>query len=101
VTAEPLGRDQAKAKLNRCLEDGRAIYSKHFREELAEDALDMEDVLAVCNSGAIRMAPEKDIRSGQWKYRIEGATSEHLHVAIVFTFKTDDAVFITIFEKAA
>jgi hypothetical protein len=77
VTEEPLGRDQAKAKLNRCLEDGRAIYSQHFREELAKDALDMEDVLAVCKAGAIRLAAEKDIKSGQWKYRIEGATSEH------------------------
>jgi hypothetical protein len=101
VIGEPLGSDQAKAKLNRCLQEGRVIYSQHFREELAKDALDMEDVLLVCSAGVIRSAPEIDIRSGQWKYRIEGATLDHKQAAIVFTFKRDAAVFITVFEKTA
>jgi hypothetical protein len=96
-----LSRDQAKANLNRCLEEGAVIYSQHFRDELANDDLTTGDILTVCGSGAILMAPEKDIRTGQWKYRIEGMTADRRQVAVVFTFRTDLAVFITVFERTA
>jgi hypothetical protein len=43
---------------------------------LSNDDLTTEDILAVCRSGAIVMASEKDIKTGQWKYRIEGITAE-------------------------
>ena len=97
--AQPLGKGQAKAKLNRCVEDGVVAYSQHFREELAKDALAMEDVLAVCRSGTIMMAPEQDIETGKWKYRIEGLTADRRQVAVVFTFRQEQAVFITVFER--
>lgn len=77
------------------------IYSKHFRDELANDHLTMQDMLTVCRSGAVMTAPEKDIRTGQWKYRIEGATTEGGRIAIVFTFRPRLAVLITVFERAA
>lgn len=96
---EPLSKDQAKAKLNRCFEDGVVIYTKHFRDELASDKLTTGDVLAVCRSGVIIMAPEKDIRTGHWKYRIEGITAEKRHVAVVFSFRPEVAVLITVFER--
>ena len=69
-----LTNDRTKAKLNRCLNEGAIIYSKHFRAELANDDPTTEDILAVCRFGAMIMAPEKDIKTGQWKYRIEGIT---------------------------
>ena len=96
---QPLGKAQAKAKLNRCLEDGVVIYSQHFQEELAKDALATEDILTVCRSGAIIMAPEKDIKTGKWKYRMEGVTADRRQVAVVFTFRHEQAVFITVFER--
>ena len=98
---EPLAKDAAKARLNRCLEDGTVIYSKHFRDELINDGLTMEDVLLVCKSGVVIMAPEKDIRTGRWKYRIEGISSERRRMAVVFTFRPDRAVLITVFERIA
>ena len=60
-----LGNDRAKARLNRCLEEGDVRYSRHFREELADDNLGMEDVLTICRSGAIIMAAEKDLKNGR------------------------------------
>lgn len=96
---EPLGKAQAKTQLNRCLSEGSVIYSKHFRQELANDRLTTEDILAVCKSGAIIMAPEKDIKSGNWKYRIEGLSPEGLKLALVFTFRPNMAVLITVFER--
>jgi hypothetical protein len=99
VSDAPLSKDRAKAALNRCLNEGSVIYSQHFREELANDDLTTEDILAVCRSGAVLMAPEKDIKTGQWKYRIEGITADRRQVAVVFTFRSETAVFITVFER--
>ena len=60
----------------------------------------MEDVLRVCRAGAISIAPEKDIRSGGWKYRIEGHTVDREAVALVFTFRLEThAVIITVFRR--
>ncbi len=99
MEGQALGKDQAKAKLNACIEDGVVTYSRHFREELANDDLSMQDVLRVCNSGAVTMAPELDIKTGRWKYRIEGLTADRRRVAVVFTFRPGQAVLITAFER--
>ena len=96
---EPLGNAQAKIELNRCLSEGTVIYSKHFREELANDKLTTADILAVCRSGLITMAPEKDIKSGKWKYRIEGNSPSSVRLALVFTFRPNQVVFITVFKR--
>ena len=85
--------------MNRCLEEGSVIYTQHFGKELANDNLTTQDVLAVCRSGAVIMEPEKDIKTGQWKYRIEGITIERRKAAVVFTLKPSLAVFITVFEQ--
>lgn len=97
TSSQPLSPDSAKRELNRCLMEGDVIYTQHFREELSNDNLDLQDVLAVCRSGAIRSTPERDIRTGQWKYRIEGRTTDQVHVAVVFSFRYDSAVLITVF----
>lgn len=75
------------------------IYTKHFRDELTNDDLTTQDVLSVCRSGAVIAAPEKDIKTGRWKYRIEGKTSEPRRIAVVFTFRPESAVMITVFER--
>ncbi|MDP3001104.1 MAG: DUF4258 domain-containing protein [Bryobacterales bacterium] len=87
--------------MNLRLDDGLVIYTRHFKQELASDGLTMEDVLAVCRSGVILMAPEKDIKTGDWKYRIEGCTADHENVALVFALKPErEAVFITAFKRS-
>ena len=95
----PLGRDGAKAELNRCIKSGQVVLTGHFREELANDDLTMEDVFYVCRSGAILMEPEADLKTGRWKYRIEGNTMEPRNIAVVFTFDVARAFLITVFER--
>lgn len=68
----PLTHDQAKAQLVRCLAAGSVRLTGHFREELAKDGLVMGDVLIACRSGAVLRAPEPDLRTGDWIYRIRG-----------------------------
>ena len=99
MTDGPLAKDRAKAKLNRCLDELAVVYSRHFRKELADDDLATQDILAVCRSGAIVMAPENDIKTGKWMYRIEGITADDRRVAVVFAFRPELAVFITVFER--
>ena len=86
-------------ELNSCIEDGAVVYTRHFRDELVEDNLTMEDVVTVCRSGAIVVPAEKDIRTGDWKYRIEGLTTDQTRIAVVFCLRPDKAVMITVFER--
>jgi hypothetical protein len=85
-----------RQRQNSCIEEGTVIYSRHFRDELINDGLTIPGVLTVCRSGAVLMAPEKDIRTGSWKCRIEGLTSDHVSITVVFTFRPGQAVFITV-----
>jgi len=81
------------------IEEGTVVYSRHFRDELANDGFSTEDVLRVCRSGAIVMSPEKDIHTGDWKYTIEGLTADCRRAAVVFTFRPGQAVLITVFLR--
>jgi len=94
----PLSNDQAKAKLARCLAAGTVRLTGHFREELAKDDLVMGDVLTACRSGAVLCAPEPDLRTGEWIYRIEGRTADGFVVAVVFKFEGERAVLITVWK---
>lgn len=47
------------------------------------------------------MPPEKDSKTGQWKYRIEGATVDGRRIAVVFCLRPDAGVFITVFERTS
>lgn len=97
---EPYEGSTAKAELNRRLADGRTVFTKHFREELLADKLTVSDVLYVCRSGSIASPAEPDLRTGSWKYRIEGATQGSGPIAVVFTFRSHDVVLITVFKRS-
>ena len=95
---ERLGRDRAKAQLNLCLDEGQFVATRHFKDELKNDGLDMEDAFIVCRSGAILDEPEENMKSGQWRYRITGNTTDGKRVAVVFALNPGGtAVFITVF----
>ena len=75
------------------------IYTKHFKQELANDNLTRSDILTVCRSGVIINEPELDARTGNWKYRIEGLNDDADRSAVVFTFvQATKAVLITVFR---
>ena len=99
VFEKPLDKSEAKHELNRCLEEGTVVWVKHFREELANDRLTMQDVIRVCRSGAITVPPEPELKTGQWRYRIEGNTADGRRAAVVFTFRRGSAIFITVFQR--
>jgi hypothetical protein len=88
--------------LHYCLGDGEVKHGTHFREELAKEKLSYEDAWGVLLRGRIFDPPEQDIKTGEWKYRIEGREAGGKWVAIIFSFKTIDRAFlITVFSIEA
>jgi hypothetical protein len=90
---------EAEDLLRHCLEDGKVIPTKHFRDELANENLTLEDAWIVFRRGRIYNPPEPDLKTGEWRYRIEVFEPDGKWIAIVFCFRTmDQAILITIFS---
>ena len=48
------------------------VPTKHFRDELSSEFITFEDAWIVLRSGSIYDQPVQDIKTGNWKYRVEG-----------------------------
>ena len=90
---------QAQDLLHHCLEDGKVVPGRHFREELEKEGVSFEDAWWVLRSGQVYDPPEMDPKSREWKYRVEGNEPGGKWIVIVFCFKAIDTTFlITIFS---
>ncbi len=69
---ERLPKRQAEKLLAFCLECGRVIAGKHFREELENEAVPLPAAREVLAKGRIYNEPEFHVRTQEWNYRIEG-----------------------------
>jgi len=99
VAVERLSRPEAVKLLRECLRIGKIIPGKHFRDELAAEGLILPDALRVLKTGNIFHEPECDLKTGDWKYRVEGREVDGKWLAIVFCFRaTDTAFLITVFS---
>lgn len=88
--------------MRHCLEAGRVIPGRHFRDELAREAVSMVDAWGVLQSGQIYNPPEFHVGSQEWNYRVEGHEPGGKWLAIVFSFKALDTTFlITVFSVEA
>ena len=67
--------------------------------ELENEGLQFADAFSVLKGGQIYHEPEHDIRTGEWKYTIEGPEPGGKWLAIVFCFKrTATALLVTVFS---
>jgi hypothetical protein len=102
VSVDRLSRTEAVKLLRECVRIGRIIPGKHFRDELANEGLILPDALRVLKAGNIFQEPECDLKTGDWKYRVEGSEVDGKWLAIVFCFKAVDTAFlITVFSVEA
>jgi hypothetical protein len=76
------------------LAEGDVVLTTHFRQELAAEALSIEDAWAVMQSGTVYEPPEQDIRSGEWKWKVEGYEPGGKWLVIVFSFKPVTRTFL-------
>jgi hypothetical protein len=94
---------EASDLLHHCLtSQGQVIPGLHFRQELEREGLTIPDAWAVLRNGKIYDPPEHDIKTREWKYKIEGPEPDGKWLAIVFSFKAIDTAFlITVFSVEA
>jgi hypothetical protein len=99
VIVQRLTNAEAVDLVRHCLEEGKVILSKHFRDELSLETAELADAYSILKTGNIYDPPEPDLKTGEWKYRIEGRIVNGQWFAIVFKFRTEDSAFlITIFS---
>lgn len=100
MIVEVLNLQEAKDLLRFCLGGGGKVKpTSHFFDELENEELTIPNAWHVLRSGNITESPEQDIKTREWKYRIEGHEPDGKWVVIVFCFKTIEHVcLITIFS---
>lgn len=54
--------------------------------------IDTNDLLSVKDTGVILREPEKDIKTGDWKYTIKGEDLEGQQLEIVFTILDENRI---------
>src|SRR5437879_9370925 len=89
--------------LHFCLSEGGSVRrGPHFTKALADEGLTLPDAWQVLRSGCIYEAPDLDIKTREWKYKVEGHTPDGIWLVIVFCFKEIDRAFlITVFSVEA
>jgi uncharacterized DUF497 family protein len=93
---------EAASQLRWCLEHGSVVPTWHFREEMAKENITLQDAHTVLRRGIIFDPPEENMKTGEWKYRIEGHEPGGKWMVIVFCFKSTEQVdLITIFSVQA
>ena len=92
-----LSKADAVRALRRCMEDGIIQYLPHFHSRCLERGIDPQDAQNVLKKGMIFGEPELDMRRNQWRYKVEGPTSEGEGLAVIVTFADENtAVVITV-----
>ena len=89
--------------LHFCLSEGGSVRrGPHFLKALSDEGLTLPDAWQILRNGRIYEAPDQDIKTREWKYRVEGYTPDGVWLVIVFCFKEVDRAFlITIFSVEA
>ena len=95
-----LSIQEAEDLLHYCLgPEGEIVPGPHFREELMREGLELSDAWFVLKTGHVYLPPELDVKTGEWKYSVEGPESGGKYIVIVFCFKAvDNAFLITVFS---
>ncbi len=95
-----LSIQEAEDLLHYCLgPEGKVIPGLHFQKELEEENLEIPDAWFVLRKGHVLLPPEPDIKTGEWKYTVEGHETGGKYIGIVFSFKEVDYAFlITVFS---
>ena len=93
----------AQDMLRACLEKGGSVIpGQHFREELKNEGLTFPAAWHVLRKGVIFKPPEHDVKTGDWKYSVEGHEPDGKRLVIVLCFRgVNRAYLITVFSVAA
>lgn len=94
---DSLSRPQALRKIKSIVGgNGKVVPRKHLKKRLKERRLTMQDVLYVLKSGAIYDEPELDIRTNNWKYKVEGITIDEKPIKVPVVIIGDSIFLLTV-----
>lgn len=77
------------------LSNGDTNPTNHFKDRLKERKVTMQDVLHIFKTGKIIDPPDLDIKTGEWKYKVEGATLDEKTIAVIVTVEKGCTTLIT------
>ena len=93
MAVKRLSRPEAVEFARKCLQTGRRVIpTRHFRDELEKEGLTLQDALHVMRKGQVYKEPEPDIKTGDWKYHIEGKEPDGKWLVIVVCFEETDMI---------
>jgi hypothetical protein len=97
----PMNKLEARDLLRYCLGPaGSVVPTRHFRDELANEKLTIEDAWHVLQNGRIYDPPEDDTTTGDLKFRIEGHEPGGKWIVVVFCFSNlEEMRLITVFSQ--
>jgi hypothetical protein len=81
--------EDARATFRKAVREGAFISTKHARKRMHERQVDNNDILSLARTGVVLNAPELDIKTNEWTYRIE---SDSLQLKAVFTIPDPNRV---------
>lgn len=73
-------KEEARGIFKNACCDGSVVFPKYARKKMRERDIDNNDILKLAKAGMVANAPEMDIKTNEWTYRIE---SDELKVVFV------------------
>jgi len=77
------------------LVNGAIVPTVHFKKRMTDRKISMQDVIAALKNDAIYDEPELDIKINQWKYRVEGKTTDDEPLVVVVGLDGPRNILIT------
>lgn len=81
--------EDARATFRKAVREGAVISTKHARKRMHEYQVDNNDILSLARTGVVLNAPELDIKTNEWLYRIE---SDGIQLKAVFAIPNPNRV---------
>ena len=93
--------NEAEKQIRNIAKFGSIIPSYHcFRDSMANRDYDVQDLEKVLLNGKINAPPEYDSKYNNWKFKVEGLTTEDDIAVVVTVIVSHRELFcITIFDK--
>lgn len=98
MSKDALDAATARKIIRTILDAGRTYPTGHFKKRLADRNINMQDVLAALKRGIVTQS-ESDLKTGEWKYTIEGKGIDADPVKVIINIFPEEnrIVLITVF----
>lgn len=98
--ADLLSLGEAGRKINEIARCGFIIPTDHLTDRMEERGYNFKDLEKILSLGEVNKPPAYDEEYGQWKYKVEGKTTDGEKATVVVTIVSHNEILgITIMDK--